>query len=379
MRIVFITETFLPKIDGVVTRLTRTLESFAEQGHEALVLAPPRAPQQYAGHRVLAAAGLPFPWYPELVVARPRSGLAAEIRRFDPDVVHVVNPVLFGAWGVATARRLRRPLVASFHTDPKVVHDIGLGLLRKPFEFVDRELHNLAHLSLCTSPQMVDLARNLGIRRVRLWPTGVDGDRFRPERATLAMRRRLSGGEPDKPLLLYVGRLSREKRLGLLAAALRALPDVRLALVGKGPAEAELRTLLEGTPTVFCGYLEGDELAQAYASADVFAFPSDSETLGFVAMEAMASGVPVVGAAAGGVPSIVVDGETGLLFRPRDGGDFTAKVRTLVEDEELRQRLGRQARVSMATRGWGAATEALVERYHMAERVWQQRKNGGPG
>lgn len=328
---------------------------------------------------MLAAAGLPFPWYPELVVARPRSGLAAEIRRFDPDVVHVVNPVLFGAWGVATARRLRRPLVASFHTDPKVVHDIGLGLLRKPFEFVDRELHNLAHLSLCTSPQMVDLARNLGIRRVRLWPTGVDGDRFRPERATLAMRRRLSGGEPDKPLLLYVGRLSREKRLGLLAAALRALPDVRLALVGKGPAEAELRTLLEGTPTVFCGYLEGDELAQAYASADVFAFPSDSETLGFVAMEAMASGVPVVGAAAGGVPSIVVDGETGLLFRPRDGGDFTAKVRTLVEDEELRQRLGRQARVSMATRGWGAATEALVERYHMAERVWQQRKNGGPG
>ena len=166
---------------------------------------------------MLAAAGLPFPWYPELVVARPRSGLAAEIRRFDPDVVHVVNPVLFGAWGVATARRLRRPLVASFHTDPKVVHDIGLGLLRKPFEFVDRELHNLAHLSLCTSPQMVDLARNLGIRRVRLWPTGVAGDRFRPERATLAMRRRLSGGEPDKPLLLYVGRLSREKRLGLLA------------------------------------------------------------------------------------------------------------------------------------------------------------------
>jgi glycosyltransferase involved in cell wall biosynthesis len=376
VRIAFVTETFLPKVDGVVTRLVRTLEALADLGHEALVLAPPRAPRTYAGHRVVAAAGVPFPWYPELTVALPRPGLGRILDAFAPDIVHVVNPVLFGGWGAFAARLGRYPLVASFHTDPKVVGDLGLGLLRRPLEIADRELHNLAHLTLCTSPQMVTLAGDLGIRRARLWATGVDGELFRPERRNSAMRERLSGGHPEAPLLLYVGRLSREKRLGLLEETMRALPQARLALVGAGPAEEELRRRFAGTGTVFTGYLAGEELAAAYASADIFAFPSDSETLGFVAMEAMASGLPVVGARAGGVPSIVRDGETGLLFAPRDGADLTAQLRRLVEDEGLRRRLATAAHASMATRGWLGATEALIDRYGAARRVWR-RAGGG--
>src|SRR5690606_18856200 len=157
LRVALVTETFLPKVDGVVTRLVATLEALARQGHEVLVLAPPGAPKELAGHRVLAAPGVPFPWYPEHTAARPAPALARAVTAFAPDVVHVVNPVFFGAWGAWLARRRRLPLLASFHTDPKVVERLGLAWFKRPLEVLDRELHNLADVNLCTSPQMVAL------------------------------------------------------------------------------------------------------------------------------------------------------------------------------------------------------------------------------
>jgi len=277
--VALVTETFLPKVDGVVTRLVATLEALARQGHEVLVLAPPGAPKELAGHRVLAAPGVPFPWYPEHTAARPAPALARAVTAFAPDVVHVVNPVFFGAWGAWLARRRRLPLLASFHTDPKVVERLGLAWFKRPLEVLDRELHNLADVNLCTSPQMVALARGLGIRRVRLWPKAVDSQRFHPDAATPAARARLSGGAPEAPLVVYAGRVSFEKRVDTLAEAVLALQAspagraVRFAVVGDGPALPWLRERLAGTPTTFTGFLAGDELAAAYAAGDVFAFP----------------------------------------------------------------------------------------------------------
>src|SRR5690606_20205999 len=132
------------------------------------------------------------------------------------------------------------------------------------------------------------------------------------------------------------------KRIDWLYAPVTQIPGVRLALVGSGPAEEELKRRFAGTRTVFTGYMEGAELAAAYASADVFVFPSDTETLGFVAMEAMASGVPAVGARAGGIPDVIEDGVTGLMFTPLDLGDLTSKVRRLLRDDDLRTQMGRR-------------------------------------
>ncbi|MFA7460801.1 MAG: glycosyltransferase, partial [Trueperaceae bacterium] len=114
-------------MDGVVTRLVATLEALAAAGHQVLVLAPPGAPAEFAGHKVLAAPGVPFPWYPEHTAARPSPKLAEELLAFEPDVVHVINPIFFGAWGTWLARRRQLPLLASFHTDPKVVQRLKLG------------------------------------------------------------------------------------------------------------------------------------------------------------------------------------------------------------------------------------------------------------
>lgn len=368
MRIAFFTETFLPKIDGVVTRLVRTLEQLREMGHDALVFAPHDPPESYAGYRVVRVPGVPFrPWYPELFLGMPRPRLGRELDRFAPDVVHLVNPVVLGLWGTALAKQRNLPLLSSYHTDiTQYAEHLRLPFLTRPSRIFLRDVHNQAHVNLCTSAPMVSSAQALGIRRVRLWPKAVDTERYHPRFRSRAMRERLTDGHPDDKLMIYVGRLSHEKRLDWLYAPITQLEGVRLAFVGSGPAEASLRERFAGTRTVFTGYMGGQDLAEAYASADVFAFPSTTETLGFVAMEAMASGVPVVGARAGGIPDVIRHGETGFMFTPGDLGELTGYLAKLLEDDELRARFGATARTEMEANDWRAATEAVVRYYERA-------------
>src|SRR5690625_255674 len=374
MRIAMFTETFLPKIDGVVTRVVRTLEQLRELGHEVLLFAPHHPPGEYAGHRVVRVPGVPFkPWYPDLFLGMPRPRLGRELDRFRPDVVHVVNPVVLGLWGTAIAKQRNLPLLASFHTDiTQYAKHLRLSFLSPISRTFLRDVHNQAHINLCTSMPMVDAARGLGIQRVRLWPKAVDTERYHPDNFSAEMRDRLTDGNPDAKLIVYVGRLSFEKRLEWLHEPIRRLKGARLAFVGSGPAEGYFRKQFADTPTVFTGYMSGDQLAQAYASADVFAFPSDTETLGFVAMESMASGVPVVGTDASSIPEVIKHDMNRLLFEPGNLDDLTEKLQLLLENDALRLRLAAAARTSMEGRSWRAATEKLVEYYEMAA-IIQQR------
>ncbi len=374
MRVAIFTETFLPKVDGIVTRLVRTLEQLGQAGHEALVFAPHDPPEQYAGHRVVKVPAISFrPWYPELFLGLPRPRLGRELDAFKPDVVHVINPVVLGLWGSTIAIQRDLPLLASFHTDlPNYVKHLKLSFLTPVSKSILRDIHNLAHVNLCTSSQMSRAAEAIGIRRVRLWPKAIDTVNYHPGRRSFAMRNRLSAGEADRPLLIYVGRLSHEKRLDLLEPVLRQLPGVRLALVGSGPAESHLRKLFRDLPVHFTGYMQGPDLAAAYASADVFVFPSDTETLGFVAMEAMASGVPVVAARAGGIPDVIRDGDTGLLFEAGNPAAMLERVKELLANPQTRSEMAGRARLDMEKWSWRAATEKLVDYYQLAGMVKQR-------
>ena len=371
MRIVYFTETFLPKIDGVVTRIVRTLDALTDLGHEALIFAPHNPPEEYRGHRVVNVPGVAFrPWYPELFLGLPRPRLGRELDRFQPDVVHVVNPVVLGLWGTAIAKQRNLPLLASYHTDIiQYAQHLRLKALQPITRTFLRDVHNQAHVNLCTSQPMVNSAEALGIKRVRLWPKAVDTQLYRPSKASSAMRARLSGGHPDAPLLLYVGRLSHEKRIDWLYAPVTQLEHVRLAIIGSGPAEAALKKRFAGTNTTFMGYMTGEELASAYASADVFTFPSDTETLGFVAMEAMASGVPAVGARAGGLPDVIKHGETGYMFTPGDLGDLNAQIDKLLKNPEERKKIGRAARADMELWSWQASTQKVLDYYELARTI----------
>ena len=319
MRIAIFTEVFLPKVDGVVTRIIRTVDQLAELGHEVLIFATGDTPDTYAGFRVVRAPSISLhKIYPEVKVGLPSSSVARELVHFQPDIVHAVNPVFFAGYGALLARRHKIPLLASFHTDvPAYTKELGIGFAEKPATALIRALHNRAQLNLVTSGPMMDTATGYGLRNLALWPKAVDTVGYHPEKANPAMRAKLTDGNPDAPLLIYVGRVSAEKNLALLADVMPLLrqkvPSARLAMVGAGPQLEQLKQTLDPTYTVFTGYMSGEPLAQAFASADVFAFPSLTETLGLVALEAFASGVPVVGARAGGIPFVIDDGETGFL------------------------------------------------------------------
>jgi glycosyltransferase involved in cell wall biosynthesis len=369
VKIALFTETFLPKVDGIVTRLTKTVQHLVAAGDEVLIFCPEGAPESYVGAQVVGVPAMPLPLYPELKLALPRPMVSDALDSFQPDLVHVVNPAVLGLGGIWLAKTKGYPLVASYHTHlPKYLEHYGLGMLEPVLWELLKAAHNQAQLNLCTSTAMVAELSEKGIQHTALWQRGVDTDLFRPELRSQAMRDRLLGGRSDTgQLLLYIGRLSAEKQIERIRPVLDALPDARLALVGDGPYRQQLETLFAGSAAHFVGYLAGDELASAYASADAFLFPSSTETLGLVLLEAMAAGCPVVGANRGGIPDIVSDGENGCLYDPEgpDGGagSLTAATLRLLGDPSQRQQLRRNARQEAERWGWAGATEQLRSYY----------------
>lgn len=364
MRIALFTETFHPKIDGIVTRLCQTVDHLQRAGDSVLVFSPDYGITEYKGARVYGVTGYPLPMYPELKLAPPNPSLRPVLEEFKPDLIHVVNPAILGLGGIYYAKALKVPLVASYHTHlPRYLHHYGLGMLEPLMWELLKGAHNQAELNLCTSSAMVDELRSHGILRVDLWQRGVDTELFEPHLASKEMRSRLSDGHPDSPLLLYVGRLGAEKQIEAIKPVLEAIPEARLALVGDGPTRSQLEEHFAGTPTNFVGYLRGKTLASAYASADAFIFPSRTETLGLVLLEAMAAGCPVVAAGTGGITDIVTDGVNGYLFDPNDDRGAIVATERLLANQAERETLRQKAREEAERWGWSAATAQLRQYY----------------
>jgi glycosyltransferase involved in cell wall biosynthesis len=372
LRIAFFTETFLPATDGVVTRLRYTLEELARVGDDMLVIAPrypDGGPDSYAGAPIYRVPGVPFPPYPRIKLSPAHPGVGRVLRRFGPDLIHTVNPFILGPGGIYYARRLKVPLVASYHTNVATyARYYRLGLFFDAVRWYTRQLHNRAVINLCTSESTVDYLLGEGIKRVRLWPQGVDARRFHPDKASKEWRERLSGGHPSDRLLLYVGRLAPEKGIERLKVVLREVSGTRLAIVGDGPARRGLEREFSGTPTVFTGLLHGDDLAAAYASGDAFLFPSTTETLGIAMIEALASGLPVVAARGGASHEVVSEGKNGLLYEANSASSLVATVSTLFSDDESREALARGARATAEERDWESSTRALRGHYEEALR-----------
>jgi glycosyltransferase involved in cell wall biosynthesis len=307
MRVAIIPENFLPKLDGVTRTLAMLLEHLHAGGHQVLLLGPESGMDEYAGAEVVGTAGVPFPFYPELKWNFFRPLFVRRLKEFNPDVVHLVDPVILGAAGLLAARLLNQPLVSSYHTNlATYCGQFGFSLLTEPMRQYNRFIHNQCALTYCPSPSTASMLRSQGFEHLRIWPRGVDTTLFRPERRSAELRAswlRERKQPENKVVLLYVGRVSWEKNLWLLVRAYRDMDreSCHLAIVGDGPALAEIQQDLVGLPVTFAGYLRGEALAAAYASADIFAFPSRTETFGQVVLEAMASGLPVAGLQSEGV------------------------------------------------------------------------------
>lgn len=263
------------------------------------------------------------------------------------------------------SRLLKKALVYSYHTHvPEYMPRYNITWLVPAMWAVIRFFHKAAHLTLATSGVLAEeLAQFEAAPReaIDVWKKGVCSDTFHPRYECPDMRHRLTNGNPEAPLLLSVGRLGSEKNLEFLKGILERNPEARLAFVGDGPARASLEQHFAGTNTVFTGILRGKELSAAYASADIFLMPSESETLGFVVLEAMASGVPVVAVRAGGIPDILTkDGVTGFLYDSEDIETASAQVANLIRDSNLRSQVGIAAREEVSLWDWRAATQHLL-------------------
>lgn len=379
MRIAITTETFLPKIDGIVTTLCHLLDHLQIRGHECIVFAPEGGPNRYAASDVIGLRSYHFPLYPEQKVVSPFTRLGKRLARFRPDIVHLVNPVSLGFAGLRHAEKSGIPVIASYHTDlPGYLERWGYRSL-SPFAWSYlRWIHNRVDINLCPSPSTRNTLVTHGFKNVRVWGKGVDTKRFNPCYRSRQTRHLLTAGHPDKPLLLYVGRLALEKQLEFLRPVLDALPNTRLAFVGDGPDRGRLERYFAGTPTVFTGYLKGLQLSRAYASADVFVFPSSSETFGNVIVEAQASGIPVVAARAGGPVDIIREGETGLFFEPGEPEALTGIVRRLIREPDYAGRIAAAGRRHAGRRSWETVMDDLLIRYTEAIRAYGPSPSASP-
>lgn len=366
MRIAMFTETFLPSTDGIVTRLLATLRHLGDAGHEVLLFAPAGGPAQYGAARVIGVPPFRFFLYPEKNFALPRPGLGRHLRAFQPDLVHVVNPAFLGLAGIYYAKRLRVPLVASYHTNvPHYARHYRLNWLEPALWWYFRTLHNQASLNLCTSRATLHELAAHGFERLELWDRGVDVDLFSRARRSEEMRRRLCGGQADANtrVLLYVGRLAAEKGIERIRPALARLPDVHFAVVGDGPHRKSLEACFAGTRTTFLGYLHGETLAEAYASADGFIFPSTTETLGLVLFEAMAAGLPVVAADSAPTREVLADGAAGFIFDPHRPDSLVQALCAMFYDPARREAVIRRGRETAAQLDWRGPTEQLLRYY----------------
>ena len=302
--------------------------------------------------------------YKEITVSLDIPNLVGKdvIRRFQPDLIHATSPGFLVLLSIIYSRIFNIPLVISYHTHlpvyaKKYVRFVpGIeNLAWKIIQF----WHKFADLTLVTSSQVQRELLRKGVSNVDVWQKGIDTERFHPKYFDEHMRTLMTNGNTDCFLMLYVGRLGLEKRLEDLKPILESMPNARLAIVGDGPQREHLEAFLSTTNRVhFTGKLYGEDLSRAFASADVFVMPSDSETLGFVVLESMASGVPVVAARAGGIPDLIQNNETSFLVETGNTSSFVDRLR-LLQDNAFRINMGKKARREAERWNWSDATSRL--------------------
>ncbi|HMP01894.1 MAG TPA: glycosyltransferase family 1 protein [Gemmatales bacterium] len=375
MRLTLVTETFAPEINGVARTLERWVNEFERRGCAVQLIRPRRA--DVPASLRSDVAGFPVPFYPAVYVGWAWPGaLVRHFRRFRTDLVHIATEGPLGFAALWAARLLRLPVVSSFHTNFDVyLSHYGLGLLTHLLRSYLRWFHNRTALTLVPSMATREHLRQQGLRRVELWSRGVDAERFHPSRRSEHLRSRLGLG-PDDVLLLYVGRLAAEKNLDVLLEAVQSLVSkanppvgtgrIHLALVGSGPLADTLAA--QAHPHVhLAGAKIGLELAEWFASADLFVFPSRTETFGNAILEAQASGLPVIAFGSDVVAERMQHGHDGWLIpwhnRPRAVTDLAAALRELILDAGLRRRLGQAARITAERQSWGPIFDRLQARY----------------
>lgn len=394
MKIAIFTETFLPQVNGVVRTIEKIIHHLEAQGHEALLFAIGDGDDHYSKTPIVRVEGIPFTFYKELNIVKPEdkwlsmliendltqapialvqslvpskhSLVEEKLKEFKPDLIHLATPVTLGAIGMYYIDQMNLPSLATFHTDlaayaPRYQIPYAVEIVNATTKMIYSKVDRV----LAPSPSSQKQLEDIGLERVGVFGRGVDSLLFDPKKRNRAKLKEL-GLDPEVPTLLYVGRLAEEKSIPELIRAfinLASKNKVQLLLVGDGPIREDLEKQLKQTGLTYCfaGLKKGEDLAELYASSDIFCFPSKTETFGQVVQEAMASGLAVVGYDSQGVRDLIDHNKTGLLAD--DEQSFEAAIEQLLKNPSEVTDLRQQGRVTAESRSWQNILDGLLAEY----------------
>ena len=360
IRVVIVTESFLPQINGVTNSVLRILEHLKAQGHQGLVIAPESAdgPKEFAGFRIKRVPSLEMKGL--IPLAFPQRNLEQLIDGFAPDVIHLASPIFLGKYVTKIAQKLEIPTLSVYQTDiAGFARHYGLTIAHNSLKKWVAKIHSASDRTLAPSLWSCNDLIQSGVKNVHLWQRGIDSTRFAPNRRDIELRGAILGARPDRKIVGYVGRLANEKRIDDLAV-LDARDDIQLVIVGDGPARARLEKTLPNA--FFAGYQSGDDLARYYASLDYFVHTGKHETFCQSIQEALASGVPVIAPNSGGPLDLVKHGWTGYLIDTANSVALNRAVNMLIHMQDpliLQQR----TRESVIERNWQVVNDQLIGHY----------------
>lgn len=372
LRLAVFSDTYPPQVNGVARTLERLVRAVEERGGTARVFTV-EDPEAASLSNVERYPSVPFWAYKQLRMAWPsQSRVNASVAAFRPTLVHAATEFGVGMSGRRAARTLKVPFVSSYHTSfTAYAQFYKLGLLAQPGWAFLRWFHNIGLRTYCPTQAIVDEVNAEGFINTAVWSRGVDGERFSPRYRSNELRARI-GATADTLVVSYVGRVAAEKGLDVAMEALRIATEARpghikFVGVGDGPYEAELHRLAP-PGSWLPGKLLGDALSEAFASGDVFLFPSTTDTFGNVLLEAMSSGMPVVGADVGPTREQLAP-DRGWLITPGDASAFAQALIALVDDRAALVTARERALAFAASKTWKSVWDTLIADYLTVHRV----------
>ena len=356
-RICIVTETFAPEVNGVAHTLSQLCLGLKRRGIALHVIRPAQTPEELKQPSVdtTCIRGLPVPGYPELKFGLPQyAKIKQALREFDPDAIYIATEGPLGLCTLIAAKQLRINAVSGFHTNfHEYTAHYGVRLIKNITAAYLRVFHNHTKTTFVPTKQMQQVLSNQGFKQLCIMSRGIDSRHFNPEKRSNQLRASW-GVKTDEPVLLYVGRMAAEKNIGLVAASYRAQlknnPDLKLVMVGDGPLKAELEQQIP--EALFLGVKRGDELAQIYASADIFLFASLSETFGNVVTEAMSSGLAVVGYDDAALAELGVHHHNAVIAPKANAEQFISNLTELLSQPELIAKIRTNAQATCQNRSW---------------------------
>lgn len=363
-----VTETYPPEVNGVAMTLGRIVEGLVHRGHTVQLIRPRQTSESHNpmlnGIEEVLSPGLPVPSYSDLRFGLPSKRRLTKLWSSQrPDIVHVVTEGPLGWSAVAAARKMQLPVTSSFHTNfQSYSPHYGLGLFKNPIDSYLRKLHNRTHTTMVPTRALMQDLQNRGYQNLKLLSRGVASDVFSPTKRSSDLRSRWGAGDDDL-VVLVVGRLAKEKNLGLVIESFRAIhaqnPAAKMVFVGDGPLRPSLQAACPCA--IFVGNRQGEDLATHYASGDLFLFPSLTETYGNVVPEALASGLAVISYACAAALELITSGENGILVSVGNEQAFIDTSRCVAAQPDVLKRLKQSSVNSVLHLAWDTIFDNFVD------------------